>query len=262
MIRATFGAATALLMFAGACPACLRPQIDERAVQWSTAIVQAKLVSIGPKTTLGQLQERQGARGALGVSTTSYFYRQYDFEVTRAIDGPLKQGDRVPVLRIFMTIENPPAICSQHLTTATVGKSFLLLLRPMSQFDLIWPNTIKKPDVKGAMIVVHLEAEDGAKPPAADDLGTTIVEARADARRATPKRIEAQIAALESAADDAKARPAIEALSRMGPAALPQLQQALNKASGPAQARLLQIMAELTVPDPVMKSTDDEPDHR
>lgn len=259
MKRATFSAASVLLMFAASCPACLRPQIDERAVQWSTAILEARLVSVGQKTTLGQLQERQGALGALGVATTTYFYRQYDFEVTRSIDGPYKKGDHVPVLRMFMTVENPPGICSQHLTKAGIGKEFLLLLRPLSQFELIWPNTIKKPDVKGAMIVVHLEPEDAAKSPASD-LGTTIVEARADEKQATPKRIQAQIAALEAAPDDAKAQPAVEALSRMGPAALPALQQAVNTVRGPAQFRLLQVMAELTVPDPVMKTADDDPE--
>lgn len=261
MVRTTFPAAILLLALINTCPACLRPDIDERAVQWSTAIVEAKLVKAGEKTTLGQVQERQGARGALGVATTTYFYRQYDFEVTRPMDGPYKKGDHIPVLRLFMTIENPPGICSQHLTKAAAGKEFLLLLRPLSKFELIWPNSIKKPDVKDAMIVVHLEPEDANKP-LPPDLGTTIVEARADARQATPKRLQAQLAALQAAPDDAKAAPAIEALSRMGPAILPDLQQAVTKLTGPAQTRLYQLMADLNLPDPVMKTADDEPERR
>jgi hypothetical protein len=261
MLRTILPTTLLLAILAASCPACLRPDIDERAVQWSTAIVEAKLVKAGEKTTLGQLQERQGARGALGIATTTYFYRQYDFEVTRPMDGPYKKGDHIPVLRLFMTIENPPGICSQHLTKAAVGKEFLLLLRPLSQFELVWPNVVKKPDVKGAMIVVHLQPEEAGKslPP---ELGTTIVETRADAKQATPKRIQAQIAALQSAPDDAKAAPAIEALSRMGPAILPDLQQAVSKSSGPAQTRIYQLMADLALPDPVMKTPDDEPERR
>lgn len=261
MKRAIFPAAMVLLALAAACPACLRAEMDERAVQWSTAIVEAKLMKAGEKMPLGQLQERQGARGALGVATTSYFYRQYDFEVTRPMDGPYKNGDHIPVLRLFMTTENPPGICSQHLTKAAIGKEFLLLLRPLSKFELIWPNSIKKPDVRDAMIVIHLEAEDAGKP-LPPDLGTTIVEARADAKQATPKRIQAQIAALQSAPDDAKAAPAIEALSRMGPAVLPDLQQAAAKSTGAAQTRLYQLLADLNIPDPVMKTADDEPERR
>jgi len=237
--------------------ACLRPQIDERAVQWSTAIVEAKLVSIGQRTSLGQLQERQGALGALGVATTTYAYRTYEFQVTRPIDGSYKTGDRIPVLRIWMTVENPPAICSQHLVKAAVGKEFLLLLRPLSQFELIWPNQIRKPDVSGAMVVVHLAPKDDK---AADqgDLGTTIVEARSDERQATPKRIQAQIAAVESAADDDKDKPAMESLGRMGPKVIADLRKAADKATGQGQFRLMQLVAELTPPDPVMKSTEED----
>lgn len=237
--------------------ACLRPQIDERAVQWSTAIIEAKLVSIGQKTPLGKLQERQGALGALGVATTTYAYRTYDFEVTRSIDGPYKKGEHVPVLRMWMTVENPPAICSEHLVKAAVGKEFLLLLRPLSQFDLILPNAIHKPQVSGGMVVVHLEPRDD-KAAGQADLGTTIVEARGDEKQATPKRVQAQIAAAVSAPDDEKAKPAMEALSRMGPKIISDLRQAANKATGQGQFRLQQLLAELTPPDPVMKSTEEE----
>lgn len=248
-----------LLTLAGRSRACLRPQIDERAVQWSTAIMDAKLVSIGPKMPLGQVQERQGARGALGVSTTSYFYRTYEFEVIHPIVGSYKAGDRFPVLRLWMDVQNPPAICSQHLAKAAVGKEFVLLLRPLSQFNVIWPNSVHKPDVPGAMVPVHLEPKT-ANSTADADLGEAIVEARGDERQATPARISTEIAAVLSAPDDAKAQPAMKILTRMGPKVIPDLQQAAKKApSGPGQFRLDQLVAELTPPDPVMKSND-EPD--
>src|SRR5206468_9891634 len=104
--------------------ACLRPTMDERAVQWSTAIVKAKLLSVGPRTTLGQITERQGPRGALGQAKTTFSYRTYQFEVTESLDGPYKKGQKVPVVRIF-AVTDAPLICSQHLHQGSVKSEFL-----------------------------------------------------------------------------------------------------------------------------------------
>src|SRR5579864_8825407 len=79
------------VIFSATAAACLRPQLDERAMQWSSEIVEARLVSIDPDVKLGDTQERRGPIGALGTATTSYFARVHRFDVTGSIQGTLKK---------------------------------------------------------------------------------------------------------------------------------------------------------------------------
>jgi len=255
MIFRIYVACLVMSLTAGACQACLRPTMDERAVQWSTAIVQAKLVSIGQRTMLGQLAERQGARGALGQVNTTFSYREYDFEVTDAIDGPLKKGQKFPVVRLFSVTDASLVVCSQHLSPIGIGREFLLLLRPLADFELEWPNRVKKPDIKGAMMIVHLELAESVKKEAMADLGAKIVEARAGESDASPKNIQRQIKLVQKAADDAKAEPAVRTLIQMGLKVIPAVQAAEEKTTGPAQERFRKIVDELTPPDPVVRVT-------
>jgi len=247
--------ALAALVFAVPTLACLRPTMDERAVQWSTAIVKAKLVSIGPRTSLGQIAERQGPRGALGQVTTTFAYRVYEFDVIDSLDGPLKKGQKVPVVRIFAVTDASIVGCAQHLTQAAKGRTFLLLLRPLGDFDLEMPTQVKRPDVKGGMVVVHLEPVEALKKDALSDLGDKIVQARSGEADATPANIQRRIQAVLKAPNDAKAEPAIRALIQMGPKVVPAVQKAEEKVPPAVVGRLERVVGELVCPDPITRVT-------
>ena len=66
---------------------CLRATIDERAVQWASAIVEAKLAQAGDTVDLGL--------------TPAQSYRIYIFEVLDVLDGPAKSRDKIDVLRLI-----------------------------------------------------------------------------------------------------------------------------------------------------------------
>jgi hypothetical protein len=252
MTRILLASVGLLLSLFTAARACMRPEMDERAVQWSTAIVHARLASIAqPVDLAGQTQERQGPRGTLGVSTTTYFYRLYQFEVIDPIEGPYKAGDGVQVLRLFSRSENSLLPCEQHLTKDAVGKEFILMVRPMAEFKYVVPQGVKRPDVKDAMSVVHLERADDLKPDAVTKLKQTIHSVRAGEKQFTPDTVQRLIKSIQKAPTDARAEPSIRALERMGPRVMADVQAAADKAHGEPQARLLRVISELTPPDPV-----------
>ena len=248
VIPITVGVLLGLICVANA---CMRPEMDERAVQWSAAIVQAKLVSVGPKVDLGQIQERQGFGGTLGIATTTYFYRLYQFTVTGSLDGRLTAGDKFAVIRLFSITENPTIGCAQHLSHSGIGKEFLLLLRPLSDYQMIAPNGIKKPDAKGAMTVIHLEPMDQLKEEDVKALKRRIQGVRAAEKQMSPATVQRLITSVEKARDDAGAEVSERALEHFGPKVIPAVQAAAEKAKPNAQSRLLQVVGELTAPDPM-----------
>ncbi|HEY8751781.1 MAG TPA: hypothetical protein VIM11_27620 [Tepidisphaeraceae bacterium] len=243
--------------------ACMRPTMDERAVQWSSAIVEAKLLSAGPEIKLGEIQERRGALGTLGVATISYSYRLYTFSVTRALDGALKPGDKLPIIRLFSKADEPPLSsnnappqpnldpCVQILDPKTVGKEFLVMARLLSEFKAVVPNGVTMPDIKGAMWVVHVEPKESLKPATLEELTTTISNVRDTERQIDPARVDRLLTQIQSAPSDDRAGPSIRALERLGPKILPTVQQAATKTSGPARTRLLQVVSDLMPPEPI-----------
>lgn len=252
MTRILLASVGLLLSLLTTARACMRPEMDERAVQWSTAVVQAKLVSIGPPVDLqGQTQERQGPRGTLGVATTTYFYRVYQFEVTDPIEGLYKTGDSVPVLRMFSRSENSLLPCEQHLTKDAIGKEFILMVRPLAEFKYVVPQGVKRPDVNDAMSVVHLERADDLKPDAIAKLKQTVHSVRAGEKQITPETVQRLIKSIQKAPTDARAEPSMRALERLGPRVMGDVQTAADKAHGEPQARLLRVISDLTPPDPV-----------
>ena len=243
-------------LFSAGAAACMRPQLDERAVQWSSAIVEARLSSISADVRIGQIQERQGALGVLGVSTTSYFYRTYDFRVIRVLDGTMKKGDSFPVIRLFSQVEaqgaQQPGGCGQHLAPDSVGKEFLLLVRPLSESKIIVPNGITPPDVKGAMWVVHLEPMESVSPAILSGLETTIASVRAARDQATPQQVDHLIGQIAGAGTETRAGPSVRALERIGPSVIPAVQKAAAaQTDAQARDRLVQVVSDLTPPDPI-----------
>ena len=94
-----------------------------------------------------------------------------------------------------------------------------------------------------------------------EDLGLVISPHTSAGRIPTPRGYRLFVDTMltvESAADDDKAKPAMESLGRMGPKIIADLRKAADKTTGQGQFRLMQLLAELTPPDPVMKSTDEE----
>src|SRR4051812_19369753 len=90
------------LMCCTIAPACLRLTPDKRAVQWSDAIIRAKLIGVA-------------ARGAGG--------EQYSLEVTSVLEGSLKQGETINAKHVVAT--NKPELCAGPLTNDDAGKSYL-----------------------------------------------------------------------------------------------------------------------------------------
>jgi hypothetical protein len=240
--------------------------MDERAVQWSSDIVQAKLLSIDPEVKLaGEVREFRGPIGALGSAVTAYYYRLYQFEVTRTLDGSLKTGEKFPVIRLFSRTQEPPLSCAQHLTDAGVGKEFILLVRPFSQFKTIVPTGVVPPKVAGAMWIVHLEPSETSSPSALKELITTIEGARTAEQQATPQRIDHLISQVESAPTDAQAGPSIRALQRIGPKVLPSVDKALaGTRDATRQGRLQQVVHDVTPTEPILmiEAQKSEPEDR
>jgi len=244
----------------------MRPAMDERAVQWSDAIVEAKLASVGPEIKLGEVQERRGALGALGTASITYYYRLYTFDVTRSLDGPVKGGEKLPVIRLFSKTEEPavagaagPAAtpstdpCSQLLVKENVGKEFVVLNRLLSNFKAVVPNGVTPPNVKNAMWIVHLAAKDSVNSTTMDQLTSTITGVRETEAHIDPARVERLIGQIEYAQNDERAGPSIRALEKLGTKVIPTAQQAAMKTNGAARTRLLQVVSDLTPTEPIVQ---------
>jgi len=255
-------------LFASALPAaaCMRPTMDERAVQWSDAIVEAKLASIGPEVKLGEVQERRGALGALGTANITYYYRVYTFDVTRTLDGSVKNGEKLPVVRLFSKTEEPAVAgattpapppstdpCSQLLVKDNVGKQFVVMTRLLSQFKAVVPAGISPPNVKNAMWIVHLATKDSVNPTAMEQLSSTITGVRDTEAHVDPARVEKLIGQIENAPNDERAGPSVRALEKLGTKVIPTAQQAAMKTNGAARTRLLQVVSDLTPTEPIVQ---------
>src|SRR3954462_3430230 len=89
---------------AAAAGACVREQIDEKAVQWSSLIAQAKLVEVSERIEMKALalKPKSGEKAGEGEVSAVYWYRVYSFEVENVIDvtgGSVKPKHRIEVVR-------------------------------------------------------------------------------------------------------------------------------------------------------------------
>ncbi|MGH7179926.1 MAG: hypothetical protein ACREJC_21295, partial [Tepidisphaeraceae bacterium] len=73
------------ILLPGRLRSCLCPEISDRAIQWSSAIVNATLVAIEPRVELPTPATQPADQP---VQTDAY--RIWKFEVTESIDGPLR----------------------------------------------------------------------------------------------------------------------------------------------------------------------------
>jgi hypothetical protein len=234
--------------------ACLRTNLDDRAVEWSSQIVVAKLLTIGNPVPLPS-----PATQPSNNSQPASDFQLFRFEVAAPLDGPAKAGDHISIIRFFRgTDSGGSSICHQLLGQAQIGKSFLLLLRP--EKDLAWggkfdPRTPQIHDTN-AFMVVYLASMDDLGSDGLDDAKYTISSTRAAEAQFNADDAKTQAETMINAADDTEESQAEDALLEMGPKALKVLNDELAKADGVGKTRLQKIIDSVSPPSitAVMKS--------
>jgi hypothetical protein len=223
--------------------ACLRHSMDDRAVQWSTLIVQGKLLSAGALVALPT------------VSTTrpALAYQLCDVVVEQCLNGQCKAGDHLRIIRYLAAGTEQSSLCGEGQVKDQIGKSFILLLRPQDQVK--WsndstdadPRTPQINDLK-AFIIVHLESVDDLGKEGLEDLKYTVSNTRAaeGAFNADDAKLQAQT--LVRAADDTEADQAEHALMEMGPKAVDAIQTVAASASDAGRQRLDRLIDSLSPP--------------
>jgi hypothetical protein len=221
---------------------CLRELLDARAIQWSSLIVQAKLVSVG----LPQ---------ALGTGTTrpdGWTYLIYTFQVSDNFDGPDTTG-RVSVIRFIGPVATRSSPCGQDLDQQSLGKAYVLMLRPESQVG--WSNGPGDADPRtsqlhdlGAYILVHLESSADLGKDGIADLRRQIADTRAADAQFSADQARVQANTVANAMDDTEADQAVQALLAMGVKAAPIVREVQKGANDAARERLQQVIDDIALP--------------
>ena len=223
--------------------ACLRSSMDDRAVQWSTLIVQCKLLSAGPVISMASAPTTRPAAA----------YQLFQFQVDQCLDGQAKSGDQIQVIRFLQSGGEQASLCGQGQVKDQIGKSFVLLLRPQDQER--WskdttetdPRTPQINDLK-AFIIVHLESLDELGKDGLDDLKYTISDTRGAEAALDPKDANLQAQTLVRAADETEAGQAEHALDEMGPKALDAVKSVAASANDEGRARLDRVIDSISPP--------------
>lgn len=211
----------AIVAFPTIVRACLRATLDERAIQWSTAIVEAELKSIDPVVEEGDSNKH---------ATQLCF-----FAVKTSIGGPLKDGDIFTVTRAFSN-DAPPLRCAVTLKDKRQGEKFILLLRRSTN--------------KRDMTIVHMASRADFDDGMIADLQARIADVRRAEAAGTDEAIAAQVAALASAQDVVEADEAEKALLGFGPRAIEALTRKLDDPAltDAGRTRAKRVIGELTPP--------------
>lgn len=240
-------AAVFLLVGSSAKPvfACLRDALDDRAVQWSSEIVLAKLAVINNPQPMDSSQANDA---------NPMQFQTYDFEITSSYDGPAKVGEKVRIIRFILGPDTAKSsICGQAFTTSQVGKSFLLLLRP--EADLRWSDRTSDPDPRTpeihalkAFVVVHLESAYDLGTDGLEDAKYTVSSTRAAEAQFKADDAKIQVQTMIEAADDTEESQAEHTLVEMGPKVVPVLQDALSQADPAGRTRLERVIRAVSPP--------------
>ncbi|MBC8105429.1 MAG: hypothetical protein H7Z14_02470 [Anaerolineae bacterium] len=200
------GATTAL--------ACLRSTLDERSIQWATAIVEARLESIGEVTDSTQT---------------------CTFKVSESFDGSMKPGESFRIVRTFAD-DAPPSRCPVSLRGKQHGDRFVLLIRHAK--------------AEGQVTIVHMLNRAEFDEAAIADLKSRIVDVRHAEETGTDEAIAAQTAALASAQDAVEAAEAEKTLLQFGPRSIDALTKKLDEPdlTDAGRTRVKRVIAELTPP--------------
>ena len=221
--------------------ACLTGNIDKRTIQWSTSIVQAKLVSLGTRYDIDA-----SASPASSGKPMANGYRSVSFEVTATIDGSLQTGQTFKVLGLIGG--RPGDGMCPALMPDSVGKKFILMLRPFESTRIDLPNGTPLNVSPNTMVIVSQLGEDDVNADTFSDLKKLVGQTHDAVAAVTSDTISSQVEAVAAAHDATEAEQAEKALEDIGPAALPALQERTKSASGVGKTRLDRIIADVQAP--------------
>lgn len=239
----------AILLICQPLSACMRGSLDDRAVEWSSLIVVAKLASVSKPVLLPAPVTTRPAND--DKSPPDNYFQLFDFEVTGALDGTTKPGEHVSVIRFSSGADTQNnSICHQLLSKGQIGKSFLLFLR--SERDLTWggsadPRTAQVHNIN-ALMIVYLASLDDLGSDGLDDAKYTISSTRAAEAQFSADDARTQAQTLVNAADDTEQSQAEHALLEMGPKALKVLRDGLGKADDVGKERLQKVIDSVSPP--------------
>ena len=256
-----FGAC-ALVLLAISRPAfsCLRDGPDARAIQWSTAIVEARLTRVEEPVELARLKHAEPGKAPL---EHIYWYELYTFDVSDVLDGRgLRRAQDVKVIRFFGRVEHVNAEiipCSQHLRREQVGQSFILLLRPERELRVEVEVTPDRPigDIRneavhklGAYAIVNLVPREEMDPDEKGALRRLIEEVRGADRAFSAQKARRAAERVASTADAPESEAEANELLAMGPRAIPEMTRVWNNLRGPRSGRdrLQTLIVQLTPP--------------
>ena len=224
--------------------ACLSDAPDQRAVQWSTLIVKA---------TLKDISSAQPIDATTASTQPAVLFRIYHLNVADVFDGDSKPGSTLAVVRFFRsgTAADP---CSLHWVASSVGKPYLLLLRPLRDLRLDGEASVVQDHGSTALMdranwaVVFGRAAADFTSDAADDLKHTIADVRAAEAHMVSDDVRTQALTLAAAADDTEAQAAEHALLDMGYKALPTLVSVRDSSDPAGRIRLAPVIRDLSLP--------------
>jgi hypothetical protein len=264
-----------LLLLSSTCAAraCLRDQIDTRAIQWSSQIVEAKLVEVSERIEMKAVIIKPKAGISEKEISAVYYYRVYSFEVEKVIESAgnsLKPKYRFEVLRFFGKIDNAnaaaaPAVahpCADALSRAALGHSFVLLMKHEQDVKFekppVW-NDLKNLDPRDAevhgtraYVAIHLMLREKTTDAEMAKLRAVLTETRAAEKKVSDAEVKKSVEAIVHAANDAQAEPAMAALRAVGFKAVGHIKSARDRRGiAPAvKDRLAKLAIELS-PTPI-----------
>jgi hypothetical protein len=251
--------------------ACLRDTLDEKAVQWSSVVVEARLIEVSERIELKSLVGKIAAEAGGGEVRAAYWYRLYSFEVERLLDGnkdAIKPRHRLEVVRIFGKVEGAATRattraashidhCGGMINRGAIGNRFVLLLRRESELKIrpppVWADP-KNTDVRDGELHLHkaYAVIHALERPKATDAQIAELEKLITTTRAAEKKVsDAQIKKLVEAFAAGKGEAADE-LKNIGYKAIAPVKSARDKKETPpaTKQRLAKLASELS-PTPI-----------
>jgi hypothetical protein len=221
---------------------CLTATINPRAVQWSTSIVLAKLTSLGDKIDI-PITDAPTTRPS--GRPTAVAYRVISFEVAESIDGGAQAGD---VVKVVALIGGQPGdgICPA-LLPESIGKKFILLLRPFEQTAVDVPDNTALRVGNNAMVIVSQLGEADMNSETINDLKAFAAKTRS-APPVSNDQLVAQVDTVAIAHDDTEAAEAEKAITDIGPVAVPMLEARMKSANDAGKTRLRHLIDDLSPP--------------
>ena len=262
--------------------ACLRDVLDEKTVQWSSLIVEGRLVDVSERVELKALSVKP-AKGSKGPEVSAvYWYRLYSFEVVTPLDGSAKAKHRVEAIRFFGRVAEGsagvelaggarptvgPVVaapqgkvgCGVTLTKGAVGKVFYLFLRPEVDLKLEKPPVWADPkadlrekeihDVKG-QAVIHLIPAEKVGAGELSAMKKLIAETRSAEKKVADADLKKLMQTLMNGSDGVAIEEVKASIRKIGWRAMGALKSSRDKGEATAEGmeRVLGLIEELSPP--------------